>query len=71
MLWHFEAFLTVFNSTFVYSYIKVAPQMLTMLRILEEYLVAGCHITFKLFAIESIIYTLNLILGLISQILRE
>jgi hypothetical protein len=42
-----------------------------MLRILEEYLVAGCHTTFKLFAIESIIYTLNLILGLISQILRE
>ena len=70
MLWHFEAFLTVFNSTFVYSYIKVAPQMLTMLRILEEYLVAGCHTTFKLFTVESIVYTLDNILRLITLKLR-
>jgi hypothetical protein len=70
MLRHLEAFLTVFNSTFVYSNIKVTPQMLTMLGILEEYLVASCHATFKLFAIKSVVYTLNLILCLISQILR-
>jgi hypothetical protein len=40
MLWHFETFLTVIDSTFVYPYIKVTPQMLTVLGILQEYLVA-------------------------------
>jgi hypothetical protein len=66
MLRHFKAFLAVINSTFVYSYIKVTPEMLAVFGILKEYLVAGSHATFKLFAIESIIYALHLIFRLIT-----